>query len=186
MTEEDVSKNKQTKKKHHQNKRKQIHWGGVSLKKCCRVAQTDPWKGLPAALGDDTKQHSPEGITVPCIKQKECGVVVTSKQVTDCWNAAVVHQGAWCRKGEFICLTWNWETFYCVLSLGQQFLYIKFPLPGFSEGETKSKQEWFYWNRVCFQASYMFHGWDKRMWVVVYVQTQHWGYIHASPVAEIS
>lgn len=52
-------------------------------KKCCRVAQTGPWKDLPPALGDTTKKHFLEEITVPCIKQKECGVVVTSKQVSD-------------------------------------------------------------------------------------------------------
>lgn len=51
-------------------------------KKCCRVAETDPWKNLPAALGDNTKQM--EEMTVPCIKQKECSVVVASKQVSDC------------------------------------------------------------------------------------------------------
>ena len=52
-------------------------------KKCCRVAHTGPWKDLPAALGDNTKKHSLEEMTVACIKQKECGVVVTSKQVSD-------------------------------------------------------------------------------------------------------
>lgn len=52
-------------------------------KKCCRVAQTGPWKDLPAALGDNTKKHSLEEVAVPCIKQKECGVVVTSKPVSD-------------------------------------------------------------------------------------------------------
>lgn len=96
-------------------------------RRCCRVSWTDGSLARPGRACCPMRQHEEafpgrhqhQGASQEDVLWSVQSKPAPLKQLT---NAAVAHQGARCGEGEFICLTCNWELFYCALIWVQQLL----------------------------------------------------------------